>query len=208
MESTNNGGSTWSTWQTIPQGDTNFNAAVTALNSSEYAVYTNGCAGVVMKGQNICQNVWTGSSWSGWQNIGGNALSAPAVATSQNGTSYLFIQGSNGVVYENVSSGKGWTGWQSIGGDATTTPAAVAIGNKKVEVFIRQADNSNYGNTWNGTSWTGWVPLGGTDLTPPANGDSQPALPGLAATTFGKHNNKIAIFTVGTNNQIFEDTLN
>jgi hypothetical protein len=204
VEKTSVNSGNWSNWQQVPQGTSQFSPALTAFNSTQFGIYAVGCDGIPIKGGNLCQNVWDGTAWEGWQNIGGDSLSGPAVATDSSGTSYLFIRGTGNAVYENISSGgKGWQGWQSIGGDTTATPAVVTVGSKKVYVFTRGSDNSNYMNYWDGSSWSGWQSLGGTDLIPPVTGDNQPPLPGLAATVYGK--NKIAVYSIGANGQVYQD---
>ncbi len=67
------------------------------------------------------QALWTrrltGSTWSGWQSLGG-AVTSPAAGTFDDvtGTGYLFAVGADGAIWYQGVTGGVWSGWYGVGG--------------------------------------------------------------------------------------------
>ena len=97
-----------------------------------------------------------GSSWSGWQSIGGRTLSEPALASWAAGRLDVFVLGLDGAIWHR-GGGVGALGpWESLGGQLTSAPAAVSWGPNRIDVFARGIDGQLYTVAWTGSGWTGW----------------------------------------------------
>jgi 5-hydroxyisourate hydrolase-like protein (transthyretin family) len=107
-----------------------------------------------------------GSSWSGWQSLGGQipAGTAPSVCSWGSGRIDLFVQGTDGALWHKWYSGGSWSGWQSLGGKLTSSAAAAAApGSSRIDVFVRGTDGAIWQRTTTngGSSWSGWTSRGG-----------------------------------------------
>ena len=105
-------GMTWSGWQRVG-GVITDDPALTVTPSGNLLAVVRGAdnAGWVSVGNA------SGTSWTGWKSIGGILGSAPTVTTSGS-TAEVFVDGTNGRVWENVASdpsaGTGWSGWAEL----------------------------------------------------------------------------------------------
>jgi hypothetical protein len=106
---------------------------------------------------------WTGTAWSDWASLGGNATSGPAAAAYGNAIN-VFVRGTDGAIYQNTLSAGVWSGWSSLGGYASSGPA-VSWRRGSLNYFdiaIKGGDNAIWFETWvPGTGWSGWSSLGG-----------------------------------------------
>jgi hypothetical protein len=108
----------------------------------------------------------SGSSWSGWQSLGGQipAGTAPSVCSWGAGRVDLFVQGTDGQLWHKWYTGTSWSGWQSLGGKLTSSAAAAsASGSGRIDVFVRGTDGAIWQRTTTnkGSSWSGWTSRGG-----------------------------------------------
>jgi hypothetical protein len=116
---------------------------------------------------------WNGSSWgpslTGWENLGGQLISAPHVVSWSSGRLDVFVRGLDNALYHKWWNGSSWgpslTGWESLGGVMSAAPNVVSWGPNRLDIFVRGTDNALYHKWWNGSSWgpslTGWEYQGG-----------------------------------------------
>jgi hypothetical protein len=102
-------------------------------------------------------NQWNGSSWEGWENLGGSFGSMPSVSPWGSGFSCLGT-GTDGQIYHKSWSPSGdWQpSWQSIGTGFNSAPTTIGWGSG-FQCFGRRSDGI-YQRSWGGSSWSdGWV---------------------------------------------------
>ena len=115
-------------------------------------------------------NAYTpGSSWSGWQDLGG-VLADDPTAIRYGQETQVYGRASGGAVYTDVDTpGSSWSGWQDLDGDLASDPAAIQYGTQ-MQVFGVTADGSATSDVYTpGASWSGWQGLGGNlvgNITP------------------------------------------
>ena len=114
----------------------------------------------------------TGSTWSGWENLGGKLTSSPAATSPGNGQIDVFVRGTNGALYEKTTTngGKTWSNWVSLGGQipAGTAPAASSWGSGRLDLFVEGTNGALYHKSCTGSTWSGWENLGGKLTSSPA----------------------------------------
>jgi hypothetical protein len=81
-----------------------------------------------------------------WSKIGGQLASGTGpAACAQNANSLdVFVQGTNGALYEKAWTGASWSGWQNLGGVLTSSPAATSPANGVIDVFVRGTNGALY----------------------------------------------------------------
>jgi len=87
----------------------------------------------------VVVRVQYGSTFGGWQNLGGTVTTAP-VLLHELGTAriWVFARGGDGSVWYRVRSGSGvWAPWRSIGGKLTSAPDALLSVNGTIRVHGR-----------------------------------------------------------------------
>ncbi|GGK63994.1 hypothetical protein GCM10011405_09940 [Rufibacter glacialis] len=132
---------------------------------------------------------WNGSSWGGWESLGGIITSnISAVCWGPNRID-LFAKGTDNALYHKWWNGSAWGGWESLGGAFVGDPVAVSWGGNRLDIFVRGTDNAMHHRWWNGSSWGGWESLGGI-LTS-----------NIAADCWGA--NRIDCFVRGTDNGLY-----
>jgi hypothetical protein len=99
----------------------------------------------------------------GFENLGGDLASAPAVVHTGSGRLEVFVRGKhNDELVQRSWNGTSWSGWKNLGGDLASAPAVVHTGSGRLEVFVRGKHNDELvQRSWNGTSWSGWKNHGG-----------------------------------------------
>ena len=107
---------------------------------------------------------------SGFETLGGDLASAPAVVHTGSGRLEVFVRGKHDDdLVQRSWNGTSWSGWKNLGGDLASAPAVVHTGSGRLEVFIRgKHDDELVQRSWNGTSWSGWKNLGGDLAFDPA----------------------------------------
>jgi hypothetical protein len=58
---------------------------------------------------------WNGTSWAGWQSLGGKLTSSPAATSPANGVIDVVVRGGDNGLWENSNYSGSWSGWTSIG---------------------------------------------------------------------------------------------
>jgi hypothetical protein len=137
---------------------------------------------------------YSGSTWSGWENLGGKLTSSPAATSPGNGQIDVFVRGTNGALYEKTTTNGGatWSNWASLGGQipAGTSPAASSWGSGRLDLFVQGMDGALYHKSYSGSTWSGWENLGGKLTSSPAA-----TSPGTGA---------IDVFVRGTNGALYQ----
>jgi hypothetical protein len=110
----------------------------------------------------------TGSTWQGWEPLGGILASGMAAAAWASNRLDIFVRGVDGALYQRWRDGAtggtwqpGSALWKSLGGVLTSPPSAVSLGVNRLDVFVRGADSALWHRWWNGTTWSGWQWFGG-----------------------------------------------
>ena len=125
--------------------------AVIALDGGRLEVFVRG------KNGELVQRSWSGSTWSGWKNLGGDLTAAPTVTSSRAGRLDVFVRGASGdLVHRYFESGR-WSGWDNLGGDLSSAPAAVSPSPGRIDVFVRGARGELVQRTQRNGSWEGWI---------------------------------------------------
>ena len=110
-----------------------------------------------------------GASWSTWiKPIGDNGTlaSPPDASTRGPNTLDLWVQGTDGNVYQAWWDGVQWNGWlsqskPSAGVAAGSHPTAASRDGTRVDLFARGGDNTLWQKTWSGFDWSSWTqPVG------------------------------------------------
>jgi hypothetical protein len=117
----------------------------------------------------IYERHWTGTEFSPWASIGGQATSGPAVAPYGNAIN-VFVRGADDELWQNFLVNGQWSGWQPLGGGLSSAPSATARrGTPYFDVVVRGTDNQIY-HRWYApsTGWAGWDALGGSWTSAPA----------------------------------------
>ncbi len=162
-------------WKEIP-GDGRSN------DTPVFAEYRNQLYVVVRGTDNgIWVNVKRNNDWSGWTEIGGATLAAPAIAAT-NSQLQLMVRGTDNNLYINqltrFSSWEPrpipqphqpqprsqWSGWNRYPDGQTTSGPAVAEYNGQIVTMVRGTDNQIYLKT--GLS-SGWTNIGGETIGSP-----------------------------------------
>ena len=106
--------------------------------------------------------------WTGWEDLGGNLTSPPAVASWGSNRLDVFAAGHDQKLAHKWWDGSKWHDWQSLGGTFKDGPAAVSWGPNRIDVFVRGLDDHLGHLWWNGSAWEGWEDLGGNLTSGPA----------------------------------------
>jgi hypothetical protein len=134
-----------------------------------------------------------GATWSaGWESLGGDLTSPPAVlASAAGGVNRLdvFALGPDQAMMQISWTSAGWTGWTQLGGCFTTPPVAIAGANGSIDLFGRGPDGMLYKSAFIAGVWSDWTLLGGPLLAEPVAA-SMPAV-----VRWG--NDNLDVFAVG-----------
>lgn len=126
----------------------------------------------------------------GFENLGGDLSSAPAVVETGSGKLEVFIRGKNHKLVQRSWDGTRWSGWKNLGGNLASAPAVVHTGSGNLEVFIRGEQGDDLvQRSWNGSRWSGWKNLGGDIASAPTV--VQTTSGKLEVFMRGKHNNEL-----------------
>ncbi len=138
--------------------------AVCAQNANSLDLFVQGTDGA------LWHKSYTGSSWSGWQSLGGKLTSSPAATSPTSGVIDVFVRGTDSAIWERTTTNGGttWSNWASLGGQLAsgTGPAASSQGSR-LDVFAEGTNGALYQKTSTG-SWSGWINLGGALTSSPA----------------------------------------
>lgn len=182
---------------------------------------------VFVKGKDgkLWERYWNGSTWT-WIDHGRGIVGQPVAVTHGNSASVssagirisLFVQGSDGKLWERFWTGSAWT-WRDTGRTADGEPIVVARGNLgavdranvRLHVFNRSLEYETTGHAhyhvklwehvWNGTGWS-WRDTGREVAAQPAavvRGDTG----GLSSDDL-----RINLFVTGTDGRLWEHVWN
>jgi hypothetical protein len=162
----------WGRWESLGgQLAYGTGPAVSSWGSGRLDAFVQGTDGA------LWHKAWTGTSWSGWQSLGGKLTASPA-ATSDGHKIDVFVRGTNAAVYQKYWSGSAWSGWISLGGQvaSNTGPAASQSG----WVIVQGTDNQFWQR--GGVGGNGWEHLG---VAPPEALSASP--PGAVSIPANEH---------------------
>ena len=54
----------------------------------------------------------------------------------------VFVEGTDGALYQKTWTGSSWSSWQSLGGKLTSSPAATSPASGVFDVFVRGTDGA------------------------------------------------------------------
>jgi hypothetical protein len=166
---------------------------VTLLRFPDVGTQKNrGGAAIVGTDNAVYYQYYNGSSWGGWQNLGGSASDVAAVVYPNGQADIFRVDVDNCNIYNRHSSDRvTWTNWAWWGacGDQLTV-AAMPNGTAWAAMRATQAGNQAVVRYFNGSTWAGsWTSLGGV-----VNDLALTAYPNPSATT------KTTLWAVGSDN--------
>jgi hypothetical protein len=158
------GGSAWGSWQGLSLATT---AAVSAsARDGGSDVFARGTDGTLRY-----RRFGPGAT-SGWVNLGGMMLSAPASVSWGTGRVDVFWQGVNNTLQHRWYLNGAWGGPEQLGGAGTTTgtPDVITAGANTLDIFTRGTDTNMHWFQWNLVQWMqlGSVPAPGCIQGTPA----------------------------------------
>ena len=123
-----------------------------------------------------------GDGWSNWIGLSGATLSAPTLASYDNGCTSastvscssidaLAVRGTDNAVYHKTDNA-GWSpGWDSPGGSIANSPALAYVPGSSAQFLLLVEGSSNnklYSNTVTGSTWGAYSSVGGATNSDPA----------------------------------------
>ena len=76
----------------------------------------------------------------GWESLGGELASAPAVTSWARDEMQVFAIQPDGALWNRYWDGSAWHPWESLGGELTGDPAACSWGADRIDCFARGRD--------------------------------------------------------------------
>jgi hypothetical protein len=111
------------------------------------------------------EDIWNGTSWSGWRTLSGTFTSAAAASQLSSSTSLVFARGNDSAIWYTSAKTDGTAStWTSLGGVLLGAPAAVNANDGNTYVFARGTDSKLYYRRYNGSTWTAWAAISGGQL--------------------------------------------
>jgi hypothetical protein len=161
--------------------------AVSSWSAGRLDVFVEGTDGA------LWHKWWTGTSWSGWESLGGKLTSSPAATSQGSGLIDVFARGTDGALWYKDWNGAAWSSWHSLGGQIPTgtAPAAYSSGAGHLDVFVEGTGGALYHKSYTGT-WSSWQSFGGSLTSSPA----------ATSTSAGV----IDVFARGTDGAIWQKT--
>ena len=162
-------GTKWlSQWESL--GDAVFSDTPTAISwgTDRLDIF-----GIDAESSALLHNVWDGSQWSNWENLGtptNVGLTGTVAATSWSANRIDVVAlGTDGAYYYKFWDGSQWqpseTGFISRNGTFKSSPAVVSWGENRLDIYGVGTDNMLKHLTWYGTGWypadETWETLGG-----------------------------------------------
>ena len=91
-----------------------------------------------MRGTNsaVWHKWWDGTSWKGFESLGGVIQGAPAICSWASGRLDIFAVGTAHHLFHKWYQG-GWSGWEDLGGLLSSEPCAVSWGPNRIDIFAR-----------------------------------------------------------------------
>jgi hypothetical protein len=69
---------------------------------------------------------WDGSSWSGWEDLGGLCKEGVGISSLIADRLDCFAVGTDGALWHKAWDESSWSAWRSLGGEIYTAPAVVS----------------------------------------------------------------------------------
>jgi len=132
---------------------------------------------------------WNGSSWGGWESLGGVLISPPTAVSWGSNRLDIFGIGTDNAVWHRWWNGSSWGGWESLGGSLFSDVSAVARTSNRLDLFAIGTDNAVWRRWWNGSTWGGWESLDGSVFSP------------VSVESWGS--SRLDIFAIGTDNALW-----
>lgn len=168
---TTDGGATWSAFQNVSGvvgGPIASSPGAVAWNGSRFDVVAR------MPDGTPGHWWWDGSSWH-FENLGGQILGDPEIASTGPGHLNVFVRGLDGNLWQKWTiDGVNWSGWQMVGGPIASSPGATSALPNSLTVVARQPDStvgvwSWVNNAWNYQGLSGQI-LGDPDISSTGSG--------------------------------------
>ena len=77
----------------------------------------------------------------GWESLGGELASAPAVTSWAANEMQVFCIFPDGALWNRYWDGEAWHPWETLGGELTGDPAACSWGADRIDLFARDMAN-------------------------------------------------------------------
>jgi glucose/arabinose dehydrogenase len=139
------------TWSTLPTG--------ASANGPAAVVTAGDVVHLVVRGTNgvVYHATRRGTTWSGWQGLGGAIYGTPAVAPRPGGGIAIFVRGTDNGIYAKYGDTGKWTGWSRLSG-ATLSSPTVAWGYQtgRLDLFVAGTGGGLYQSASIDGAWTGW----------------------------------------------------
>jgi surface antigen len=106
----------------------------------------------------IYEDIWNGSSWSGFNLVAPNLGGDPVVVGAGAGQE-VWARGTNGEYYEDIFNGTAWSGFNPLSSQTFQgNPIVVGTGNGQA-VWGLGTNGEYYQDIFSGSSWSGFNPL-------------------------------------------------
>ncbi len=184
----------WGNWEKVDGGGHRWMYGV-AVSSETASTASPGSLDLFAIGtdRRLYQQSWNASGgWSGWRDLGGTFISAPAAVSWGPGRTDVFGIGGGSAVYHGWRDGTNWHVWEDLGGGVLMSygVGVSSWGANRLDLFATGADSHVYRRWWDGNiggpfpGWSGWEDLDGTFISAPT------------AVSGGR--NRIDVFAIGT----------
>jgi glucose/arabinose dehydrogenase len=108
-----------------------------------------------------------GTTWSGWQGLGGIIEGTPAVAPRPGGGIAIVVRGVDNGIYARFGDTGSWTGWSRLSGATLSSPTlAWGYATGRLDLFVAGTGGGLYQRGFVNGVWGGWI---GLDSTLPAS---------------------------------------
>jgi glucose/arabinose dehydrogenase len=149
------------TWSALPTG--------ASANGPAAVVTAGDVVHLVVRGTNgvVYHATRRGTTWSGWETLGGAIHGTPAVAPRPGGGIAIFVRGTDNGIYAKYGDTGTWTGWSRLSGSTLSSPT-VAWGYQsgRLDLFVTGTGGGLYQKASINGTWGGWYRL---DATLPAS---------------------------------------
>lgn len=147
----------WSSWSTVPGGNTNVPPAIAAFNNYLYLIVKDVTDNKIWRNK-----MSTAGTWSGWQLMDGLSPSTSAL-TEFNGLLYIVVRGSDNRLYiRSMNTSEVFTSWVGLSGWTDDSPAICSYNNKLYLVVKGLGSNDIWYNSMTTAgSWGTWVKMDG-----------------------------------------------
>ena len=155
----------------MPEAFENLGGVITSAPAA--CSQASGLLDVFARGTNgaLLHKSWDGTSWSEWEDLGGEMKlgSDPAAASSGPGRLDVLIRGTDDALWHKWWNGAIWSDWEALGGILASSPAATYqedwSGRHWLDVYVLGPDDLLQHRILDGDVWKPWTPVDLTGLT-------------------------------------------